>query len=152
MIKDILIYPKDKKILTQESEEVKNVEEVQDLIQNMKDTLHSTKQGVGISAVQIGVLKRVCLVHHNNKDIVLINPVITRYRGTQKSLEGCLSVPEKYGTFERPQKIWVEYLDETGKQCELSEGGFLTRIICHELDHLEGKCPVFGIAEENNND
>lgn len=148
MIKKILTYPEDKEILTKVSEEVKNVSEVQDLIQDMKDTLHSTEHGVGISAVQIGVLKRVCVIHHNGKDTVLINPIITKTRGEQTSREGCLSVPEKYGDFTRPQKVWVEYIDETGRKREIAEGGFMTRIICHELDHLKGWCPVFGLAEE----
>ena len=106
MVKEILIYPKDKDILTQVSEEVKDVSEVQELIQDMKDTLHSTEHGVGISAVQIGVLKRVCVIHYNGRDIVLINPVITKTRGEVDSKEGCLSVPEKYGVFKRPQKVW----------------------------------------------
>ena len=148
MIKKILTYPEDKEILTKVSEEVKNISEVQDLIQDMKDTLHSTEHGVGISAVQIRVLKRVCVIHHNGKDTVLINPIITKTKGEQTSREGCLSVPEKYGDFTRPQKVWVEYIDETGRKREIAEGGFMTRIICHELDHLEGWCPVFGLAEE----
>lgn len=148
MIKKILTYPEDKEILTKVSEKVKNVSEVQDLIQDMKDTLHSTEHGVGISAVQIGVLKRVCVIHYNGKDTVLINPIITKTRGEQTSREGCLSVPEKYGDFTRPQKVWVEYIDETGRKREIAEGGFMTRIICHELDHLEGWCPVFSLAEE----
>lgn len=148
MIREILTYPKDKEILTQKSENVKDVSHIQDLIQDLKDTLHSTEHGVGISAVQIGILKRVCVIHHNGKDYVLINPVITKSRGEQDSKEGCLSVPDKYGVFKRPQKVWVTYIDETGKEKELSEGGFLTRIVCHELDHFEGNCPVFDLAEE----
>lgn len=148
MIKEILTYPENKDILTKTSEEVKDINEVQDLIQDMKDTLHSTEHGVGISAVQIGVLKRVCLIHHNGQDIVLINPVITKERGEQESNEGCLSVPEKYGKFTRPQKVWVEYTDETGRRKEIAEGGFMTRIICHELDHLDGWCKVFDLAED----
>ena len=149
MIKKILTYPENKEILTQKSELVKNVNEVQDVIQDMKDTLHSTEHGVGISAVQIGILKRICLIHHNGRDIVLINPIITKERGEQDSIEGCLSVPEKYGTFKRPQKVWIDYIDENGKEKELAEGGFLTRIACHELDHLDGWCKVFDLAKED---
>lgn len=148
MIKKILTYPEDKEILTKISEEVKDVSQIKDLIQDMKDTLHSTENGVGISAVQIGELKRVCLIHHNGKDTVLINPVITKTRGEQDSQEGCLSVPDKYGNFKRPQKVWITYLDETGRERELAEGGFMTRIACHELDHLEGWCKVFDLAKE----
>ena len=59
MIRKILIYPKDKDILLQKSEEVKNVDEIKNLIQDLKDTLNSEDSGAGISAVQIGELKRV---------------------------------------------------------------------------------------------
>lgn len=137
MVKEILVYPKDKNILTQVSEEVKDIAEVQELIQDMKDTLHSTEHGVGISAVQIGVLKRVCVIHYNGKDITLINPVITKTRGEVDSKEGCLSVPDKYGVFKRPQKVWCTYIDENGKEQEIADGGFVSRVISHECDHLE---------------
>lgn len=147
MIKKILTYPEDKEILTQKSVEVL-AKDVQDLIQDMKDTLHSTEHGVGISAVQIGELKRVCVIHYNGKDITLINPVITRTRGEVDSKEGCLSVPDKYGTFKRPQKVWCSYTDENGDFKEIEGGGFIARVISHEVDHLDGWCEVFSLAEE----
>ena len=147
MIKEILIYPKDKDILTMKSENVKE-EDISDLIQDLKDTLHNTKHGVGISAIQIGIPKRVCLIHANAKDIILINPVITRKRGEIDSQEGCLSVPEKYGKFKRAQKVWVDYISEDGSKKELAEGGFVSRVVQHELDHMDGWCPVFDLAEK----
>ncbi len=148
MIKKILIYPEDKEVLTSVSEEVKDVNGVKDLIQNLKDTLHNTEHGVGISAVQIGELKRVCIVHYNGEDIALINPVITRTRGEVDSKEGCLSVPDKYGIFKRPQKIWCTYLNEEGKEKEIEGGGFIAKVISHEVSHLDGWCEVFSLAEE----
>ena len=147
MIKEILIYPKDKDILTMKSENVKE-EDISDLIQDLKDTLHNTKHGVGISAIQIGIPKRVCLIHANAKDIILINPVITRKRGEIDSQEGCLSVPEKYGKFKRAQKVWVDYISEDESKKELAEGGFVSRVVQHELDHMDGWCPVFDLAEK----
>lgn len=148
MIREILTYPENKYILTSKSELVTDIESVKELIQDMKDTLHSTETGVGISAVQIGVLKKVCIVHHNNKDIVMINPFITRTRGEIISNEGCLSAPEKYGEFKRHEKVWCTYLDENGNQKEISEGGFVSRVIQHELDHFDGWCEVFSLVEE----
>lgn len=148
MIKEILIYPKDKDILTIKSEDVRDGEDISDLIQDLKDTLHSTEHGVGISAIQIGVPKKVCIIHADARDIVLINPVITRKRGEVDSQEGCLSVPEKYGVFKRPQKVWVDYISESGLKRELAEGGFVSRVVCHELDHMDGWCPVFDLAEK----
>lgn len=147
MVKDILTYPENKDILTQKSVET-TPEESKSLIQDLKDTLHNSREGVGISAVQIGQLKRICVIHYNNKDIVMINPKITRRRGEIISHEGCLSVPGKYGDFERAQKVWCTYIDENGKEREIAEGGFLSRVIQHELDHLDGWCVVFGLVEE----
>ena len=72
MVKQILTYPEDKEILTSKSLEVENIEEVKDLIQDLKDTLHNTKTGCGISAVQIGELKRVCVVQYNGRDYVMM--------------------------------------------------------------------------------
>lgn len=145
MIREILMYPKDKEILTKRSVET-TAEDAKGLIQDLKDTLHNTENGVGISAVQIGDLRRVCVIHYNRKDIVLINPVITKTRGEVDSKEGCLSVPEKYGTFKRAQKVWIEYMDENGKFREIADGGFFSRVAQHELDHLDGWCEVFGLA------
>lgn len=151
MIKEILTYPNNKDILTQKSEIVENIDDcILAVIQDMKDTLHNTKEGVGISAIQIGVAKRICVIHYNNEDLVLINPKITRKRGEITSYEGCLSVPDKYGFFKRAQKVWCEYTDENGRKKELSDGGFISRVIQHELDHLDGWCVVFDLVKELN--
>lgn len=147
MIKKILIYPEDKTVLTSVSAET-TAEESKQLIQDLKDTLHNTESGVGISAVQIGELKRVCVIHYNGQDIVMINPVITAKRGEVNSQEGCLSVPEKYGVFKRAQKVWCSYIDENGKVKEIEGGGLLSRIIQHECEHMDGWCEVFSLAEE----
>ena len=154
MIKKILIYPQDKDILLQKSEEVKNIEEVKELIQDMKDTLNSEESGAGISAVQIGVLKRVCVIKYDNKEYVLINPVITWKRsganGIKPFKEGCLSAPGVYTIVNRPQKVICKYLDENWEKQELNQGGWLSAIIQHELDHLDGFCEVFNAVDENN--
>lgn len=146
MIKKILTYPEDKDILTSISTET-NSEESKQLIQDLKDTLHNTEHGVGISAVQIGELKRVCVIHYNGQDMALINPVITRKRGEIDSQEGCLSVPNKYGTFKRAQKVWCTYMNEDGNFKEIEGGGLLSRIIQHECEHMDGWCEVFSLAE-----
>ncbi|MPN38379.1 Peptide deformylase [bioreactor metagenome] len=69
---------------------------------------------------------------------VFINPVITRSEGKCNGTEGCLSVPGLFGFVDRPEKITVEYLDETGAQRTLDAEGFFARAICHEVDHLHG--------------
>ena len=148
MIKDILLYEneKDRAILTQKSTET-TIEESKQLIEDLRDTLNASKNGCGISAVQIGELKRVCIIKHNDKEIVMINPVITRTRGEVNSEEGCLSVPHLFGTFKRAQKVWCEYTDENGNRKEIAEGGLCSRIIQHELEHMDGWCEVFSLVK-----
>ncbi len=147
MVKEILTYPKNKDILTSKSEEVKDISQIQDLIQDLKDTLNNST-GCGISAVQIGVLKKVCLIKINNKIYTLINPVIIRKRGEILFREGCLSAPGLYTQTKRAQKVWCQYLDEYGNQQEFAEGGLASVIIQHELDHFEGWCEVFNEIKE----
>jgi len=149
MVKQILTYPENKEILTSKSVVVENIEDVKDLIQDLKDTLHSTKSGCGISAVQIGELKRVCIISHNGQDTVMINPVITRRRPEKVFFrEGCLSAPNVYNIIERDKKVWVEYLDENGNKKIADQGGLFSIIVQHELDHFEGWCEVFNQLKE----
>ena len=148
MIKPILHYPNDKEILSQISENVTDVTEIKELIQDLKDTLHSIQYAHGLSAIQIGVPKRVCICSWADEEVVLINPTITRSRGQQEYLEGCLSVPFVQKKISRAQKVWCTYLDENGNEQEIAEGGRMSDIIQHELDHLNGQCKLF--EEEKN--
>jgi len=145
MIKRILNYrnKEDKEILSQKSETVENIDEVKDLIQDLKDTLHAIPDAKGLSAIQLGVNKKVCLCSWGGDEILLINPVITRSRGEQEYLEGCLSVPGVYKKITRFQKVWCSYLNENGEQQEIAQGGRMSDIIQHELDHFEGKCKLY---------
>lgn len=144
MIKKILTYPQDKEILSQISAKVEDInsEEVKTLIQDLKDTMHTHIAGRGISAIQIGVPLRICIVEWGGDEYVLINPEITRTRGQKDFLEGCLSVPMKVKPISRFQKVWCTYTDENGEQKELAEGGWTSAIIQHELDHLDGICKL----------
>ncbi len=143
MIKTILRYPSDKETLSKTSEEVSSIEEIKDLIQDLKDTLHNIEYAHGLSAIQIGVPKRVFICSWDDREIVIINPVITRSRGQQEYLEGCLSVPFAQKKVSRAQKVWCSYLDENGQEQEIAEGGRMSDIIQHELDHLNGQCKLF---------
>lgn len=145
MIKRILNYrnEEDKEILSQKSETVENIDEVKDLIQDLKDTLHAIPDAKGLSAIQLGVNKRICICSWGGDEVLLINPIITRGRGEQEYLEGCLSVPGVYKKVTRFQKVWCSYLDENGEQQEIAQGGRMSDIIQHELDHFEGKCKIY---------
>ena len=145
MIKRILNYrnKEDKEILSQKSETVENIDEVKDLIQDLKDTLHAIPDAKGLSAIQLGISKRICICSWGGDEVLLINPVITRSRGEQEYLEGCLSVPGVYKKITRFQKVWCSYIDENGNQQEIAQGGRMSDIIQHELDHFEGKCKLY---------
>lgn len=145
MVKRILNYrnEEDKEILSQKSENVNDVNEIKELIQDLKDTLHAIPDAKGLSAIQIGVNKKVCICSWGGDEVLLINPVITRSRGEQEYLEGCLSVPGIYKKVTRFQKVWCSYLDENGEQQEIAQGGRMSDIIQHELDHFEGECKLY---------
>lgn len=145
MVKEILVYPRDKEILTQKSQPVKEInDDIQVLIQDLIDTLDSTESGCGISAVQIGELKQVCIIKSdNNKRIVMINPKIIKREGVCLFKEGCLSAPNIEKTVQRAKKVSVEYIDEHNQKQRTTKGGLTAIIIQHELDHFDGWCKVF---------
>lgn len=154
MKRKILTYPNDIEILSLKSQEVTDLkdETFKQLVQDLKDTLHEDSTGVGLSAIQIGVPLKVCIINYG-KEIVMINPVITWRRsgssGIKKFREGCLSDPGKYVEVERAQKVICQYTDENGEKKEISEGGWMSAIIQHELDHFEGICKVYELTKES---
>ena len=113
------------------------------LIDDLFETMY-VSNGIGLAAVQIGILKRVLVVDVSNKDeknqpIVLINPVIKNLSDdTSVYEEGCLSIPETFIEIERPKICEVEYIDETGSKKNLECDGLLSTCIQHEIDHLDG--------------
>lgn len=109
------------------------------LLDDMQQTL-AESGGVGLAAPQVGVLRRAVIVDTGEQGVIeMINPVITYREGEQEDLEGCLSIPGKYGIVRRPQKVRVTYLDREGKECEFEAEDFVARIVCHETDHLDGR-------------
>ena len=147
MVKSIYTYPKDKEILTQKSQEVTEfTQEIKTIIQDLKDTVVAN-HGVGISAVQIGIPLQICVINWGGLH-VLVNPKVTRSRGVHTLKEGCLSVPGLFVKTTRPQKVWITALDENGKEYEYAEGGNGSFIALHEIDHFEGKCPLFTTYDE----
>lgn len=110
------------------------------LISDMKDTMNKLG-GVGLAAVQVGVLKRIiiCKPNENEREVVLINPeIISKSEETLEDKEGCLSVDGYTGTVIRPKSIVVRAKDENMNDMEFDAEDFFARIICHEVDHLDG--------------
>ena len=109
-----------------------------DLLDDMKETL-AESNGVGLAAPQIGILRRVVVVVDAEDNMVeLVNPVIIASEGEQTGLEGCLSVPGKYGVVTRPYKATVRAQDRNGQFFEVTGEEITARCFFHELDHLDG--------------
>ena len=105
-------------ILKKKSREVEVIDDkLQTLIDDMIDTMHKYN-GVGLAAVQVGILKRVIVIdlYDDKGPIVLINPVIIKTKGEQEVEEGCLSFPNQFAKVVRPAEVVAEYTDRDGKR------------------------------------
>ena len=128
-------------ILKKKSREVEIIDDrLQLLIDDMIDTMHEYN-GVGLAAVQVGVLKRLLVIdlYDDNGPIAMINPVILKEKGEQEVEEGCLSFPNQFAKIIRPAEVTVEYTDRTGKRVKLKAKELLAQAISHEVDHLDGE-------------
>ncbi|MBO7208355.1 MAG: peptide deformylase [Clostridia bacterium] len=117
------------------------VEKIDDRILMLLDDMHDTlvkSGGVGLAAPQVGILKRICIIDIGEGLIELINPEIIKTSGSVNDVEGCLSVPGRWGYVTRPKKVTVRALDRNGKQFEMTGEDLLARAFCHEIDHLDG--------------
>ncbi|MDO5300986.1 MAG: peptide deformylase [Tissierellia bacterium] len=126
-------------ILSKKSRTVEKFDEsLNQLIEDMFETMYEA-DGVGLAAVQIGILKRLLVMDdYEGTKKVLINPVIESHEGWEPGIEGCLSVPDKNGIVERYKKITVSYQDQEGNPQTLEAEDLVARIIQHEMDHLNG--------------
>lgn len=112
------------------------------LLDDMKDTLIKSG-GIGLAAVQVGVLKRIYIIdvgieEGQNEMLEFINPEIVKTEGHQEEVEGCLSVPGKYGITSRPAVVTVKATDRNGNTFEYTGKEIYARCLCHEYDHLDG--------------
>ena len=129
-------------ILRKKSRPVEVVDDkIRELIKDMDETMHAAN-GVGISAVQVGVLKRIIVIDVNydgKPSIKLINPEIVKAKGKEEFQEGCLSFPNKFAKVIRPNEVIVRGLDENGKPVTIKGKDLLAEALCHEIDHLDGR-------------
>ena len=108
------------------------------LLDDMTDTLLDSG-GVGLAAPQVGILRRVCVVLNEDDEVIeLVNPEIIFTDGEQTGLEGCLSVPGKYGVVTRPEVVRVRAQDRNGDFFEVEDSDLTARCYCHEIEHLDG--------------
>ena len=113
-------------------------EKLHTLLDDMGETLRQA-DGVGLAAPQVGILRQaVVVINENDEMIELINPEIIETSGEQFGLEGCLSVPGRYGFVKRPMVVKVRAQDRNGNTFEVEDQGLTARCFCHEIDHLSG--------------
>ncbi len=117
--------------------------EIHTLLDDMLDTMYAA-EGLGLAAIQIGVLLRVVVIDVAQKTgerlpIFMINPELVWSGGdVVPYLEGCLSIPEIYEDIDRPNQAHVCYKDRDGNMQEIKGEGLLAKALQHEIDHLNG--------------
>ena len=112
------------------------------LVRDMFDSMYSAN-GVGLAAVQIGILKSILVIdleEHGFVKGVFINPRVLEQSGEmQQGEEGCLSVPGLSAELERPRWVKVGYQNLSGKEVTIEAEMLMARALLHEMDHLDGK-------------
>jgi peptide deformylase len=157
-IQKVIIVPDP--ILRQKSQPIEKIDKkTLGIIRDLLDTLKIQKnpRGVGLSAPQIGISKRVFVLEIEKKLVALINPEIVKMSKEtsadmvpeeKKFLEGCLSVPNFWGFVNRPYQIKVSFMDKTGNKITKDFLGKEACYFLHEYDHLDGILFVDRILEQ----
>ena len=107
------------------------------MIEDMTETMYASR-GIGLAAIQIGVLKRVILVNVGEGLVVLVNPKILEDEGETQMEEGCLCLPGVMVEVKRSEKVKVKGLNRKGDEIVIHAEGLLARAFQHEIDHLKG--------------
>jgi len=140
-LRPILLFPDP--ILRQKTEEVSAFDSsLARLVAEMAATMYAAP-GVGLAAPQIGDLRRVAVVDIDptgprSELHVLVNPRVVERAGVETDIEGCLSIPGFTERIERPLVVRVAAQRLSGEAFEIATDGFFARVLCHEIDHLEG--------------
>ena len=130
--------------LTKKAEEIINLDKyIEELAQNMVETMYAAP-GIGLAAPQVNESKRLITVdlsvgEDSQNLIILINPELISQEGDVTSEEGCLSVPDISEKVVRPSRIIIRGIDLKGNEKTVEAEGLLARVLCHEIDHINGK-------------
>lgn len=140
--KKIIIEPDP--ILRKKSQPLEKVDDqLKNLMDDMLETMYDAP-GIGLAAVQIGVLKRIVVIdvskeNEKKNPYFFINPIIkSRSKKTSVYEEGCLSLPGHFAEVERPAECEIDYIDYNGNKKNLKTSGILATCVQHEIDHLNG--------------
>ncbi|WP_086315074.1 peptide deformylase [Enterococcus sp. 7F3_DIV0205] len=143
----IVIHPNER--LKQKAKPVTMItDETIALLEDMYETMVA-HDGIGLAAPQIGKNLQLAVIEVDEETglFELINPEIIERKGTDIDVEGCLSIPETYGTVERADEVTVRYFDREGDEIEVTAYGYLARAFQHEIDHLNGELFIDKIIE-----
>lgn len=146
MIREVIFLGDEK--LHQKSKFVENIPQEKELIEDMIDTMYANN-GIGLAAVQVGILKRIFIVdieEYTDGAMVFVNPeIVEKSLDTFTYKEGCLSIPSKLKEEERPcyeitrpRSIKIQFQDLRGKEQSLVAEDLFATCIQHEYDHLNG--------------
>lgn len=118
------------------------------ILDDMYETMEAA-DGIGIAAPQVSLLRRIVVIDLGDETgrIELINPEIVSQSGSQKSQEGCLSCPNRWGYVNRPSKVKVKAQDRHGEEFIIEGEDRLACCLCHEIDHLNGELFVDKVTE-----
>ncbi|EPR14406.1 peptide deformylase [Ruminiclostridium papyrosolvens] len=129
----------DDEVLRKKSRPVEEVnDKIRELLKDMADTMYNTGNGAGLAAPQVGILKRAIVIDMGDGLINLVNPEILEQKGSQEVIEGCLSIPGKWGKVIRPAEVKVRALNEKGEEVVITGKKDMAKCLCHEIDHLDG--------------
>ena len=132
------VVQKNEEILRKKSKPVKDFDQkLWELLDDMRETMNKN-DGVGLAAVQVGVLRRAIVLDVNNMKIELVNPEIIDTYGEQIDKEGCLSCKGQWGYVKRPKEVTVKAQDRYGNEFIITGVDLLAKAFCHEIDHLDG--------------
>ena len=118
-----------------------------ELLDDMAETMYAAN-GAGLAAPQVNVLKRAVVIDVGEGLIELVNPEIVASEGAVVGPEGCLSVPERRGTVERPERVTVKAQNRDGREVQIEATELLAVALCHEIDHLDGVLYVDKMIED----
>lgn len=141
------VYTYPNPVLAQKSKKISIIDQsVRKLASDMAETMFSYgsehESGVAIAAIQVGVPIRMTIIkdeENPKRYYALINPELVKgSKEHHEDMEGCLSVPQKYGKVNRFEKVKVKGINLDGKKIEVRAEGLLARVLQHEIDHMNG--------------
>ena len=150
-IKPIITVPDE--VLKKISDPIEKVgESEKKLVNDLFETMYNSN-GIGLAAVQVGILKRILVIDVSTKEeeknpLSFINPVIKKISDeTSVYEEGCLSIPDTFIEIERPKICEVEYIDLNGKLKNIKCDVLLSTCLQHEINHLDGKLIIDNLTK-----